>query len=505
MVEALDALPLPPLSFQVNNRKLIQGFYRGLGMPDVTAAIRHHRQARQAAGRDGRRSCWSTTPGATAEQAERCLELATIRTADTSFVERVRALGVEDELLDEGLAELAAVVEGCAAGGAPHGHGRGQPAHRARPRLLHRHRRRDLHGRLRAPEVGRRRRPLRRARQRRPDDVPRRRRLLRRLPHARARCSPTACSPAAGRCRAPCWSPSSTRSRAPPASAVAAALRARGIPCEVAATAAEVRQADPVRRAPRHPVRLVPAGRRQPRGQGHPLRRPGGRRPGDLDPTRRATCDRRSSLPPQPPRRQHSDPHPRRRRPARRARRPDRHPRRLGGPPARPRRGRLPRPARGQRRRPGRRPRRGRRPQPAQRVLPQGHRRGRAAPGGQREPQPAHRRDRGRSPPTSRCSAPPRRCRSRSTTTSTVGEEARLKHRYLDLRRSGPDQRAAPAQQGQQGRPRRARRPRLRRDRDADPDPLHARGRPRLPGARPGCSPAAGTPCRRARSCSSSC
>ena len=40
MVEALDALPLPNLSFQVNNRKLIQGFYRGLGIPDVTAAIR---------------------------------------------------------------------------------------------------------------------------------------------------------------------------------------------------------------------------------------------------------------------------------------------------------------------------------------------------------------------------------------------------------------------------------------------------------------------------------
>jgi histidyl-tRNA synthetase len=40
MVHALGALPLPPLSFQVNNRKLIQGFYRGLGIPDVTAAIR---------------------------------------------------------------------------------------------------------------------------------------------------------------------------------------------------------------------------------------------------------------------------------------------------------------------------------------------------------------------------------------------------------------------------------------------------------------------------------
>jgi histidyl-tRNA synthetase len=29
MVEALGALPLPPVSFQFNNRKLIQGFYRG--------------------------------------------------------------------------------------------------------------------------------------------------------------------------------------------------------------------------------------------------------------------------------------------------------------------------------------------------------------------------------------------------------------------------------------------------------------------------------------------
>ncbi len=39
------------------------------------------------------------------------------------------------------------------------------------------------------------------------------------------------------------------------------------------------------------------------------------------------------------------------------------------------------------------------------------------------------------SPATSRCSASPRRCRSRSTSASSVGEEARLKHRYLDLRR----------------------------------------------------------------------
>ncbi len=53
--------------------------------------------------------------GASASQAERCLALATIRASDASFVERVRGLGVTDELLEIGLEELAAVVEGASA------------------------------------------------------------------------------------------------------------------------------------------------------------------------------------------------------------------------------------------------------------------------------------------------------------------------------------------------------------------------------------------------------
>jgi histidyl-tRNA synthetase len=119
MVDALDALPIPPVSFQFNNRKLIQGFYRGLGLPDVTAAIRTIDKLDKLPAGDVAELLVSDA-GATPEQAQRCLELATIRVADTSFVGRVRALGVEDELLDEGLAELAAVVEGCSAGGHQH-------------------------------------------------------------------------------------------------------------------------------------------------------------------------------------------------------------------------------------------------------------------------------------------------------------------------------------------------------------------------------------------------
>ena len=112
MVQALAALPLPPLSFQVNNRKLIQGFYRGLGIPDVTAAIRAIDKLDKLPA--DAVADLLVEAGATARQADRCLELARIRVPDGSFVERVQALGVSDELLDVGLAELSAVVQGCA-------------------------------------------------------------------------------------------------------------------------------------------------------------------------------------------------------------------------------------------------------------------------------------------------------------------------------------------------------------------------------------------------------
>ena len=115
MVEALAALPLPPVSFQFNNRKLIQGFYRGLGIVDVTEAIRVIDKLDKLPASEVADQLVERV-GATREQVQACLDLATIRVADTSFVDRVRALGVADDLLDEGLAELAAVVEGCAAG-----------------------------------------------------------------------------------------------------------------------------------------------------------------------------------------------------------------------------------------------------------------------------------------------------------------------------------------------------------------------------------------------------
>lgn len=112
MAEALAALPLPGARLQVNNRKLIEGFYRGVGAPD-TAAVMRVIDKLDKFPREVIAAQLVDEAGLTDEQAARCLALAEIRAGDTGFVAQVRALGVEDPLLDVGLAELAAVVEAC--------------------------------------------------------------------------------------------------------------------------------------------------------------------------------------------------------------------------------------------------------------------------------------------------------------------------------------------------------------------------------------------------------
>ena len=173
------------------------------------------------------------------------------------------------------------------------------------------------------------------------------------------RCSAAACSTGSrAGARAPCWSRSPTRSRRAASDAIAArAARPRhprrGRRQRRRSSAS--RSGTPSGAASRS---SGSRGRRRPRGQGHPQRASrSAADPATWTPPERRPATRRSIQQPRGART--SDPHPRRRRPARRARRPDRHPRRLGGPPPRPRRRRLHRPARGQRRRPGRDPRRG--------------------------------------------------------------------------------------------------------------------------------------------------
>jgi histidyl-tRNA synthetase len=113
MAEALSGLSfLPPVRLQVNNRKLIEGFYLGLGAKDVAAVMRTIDKIDKVPAEVIQRQLVEDA-NLSPEQAELCVALAAIRRTDSSFVDEVRALGVQHELLDTGLEELRAVIEAC--------------------------------------------------------------------------------------------------------------------------------------------------------------------------------------------------------------------------------------------------------------------------------------------------------------------------------------------------------------------------------------------------------
>ena len=111
MASVLAELPIPPAVIQVNNRKLAEGFYRGVGAEDPALVLRAIDKLDKI-GPARVAELLTGEVGLTGSAAQRCLDLAAIRTPDSSFAPMVRALGVTDPLLEEGIDELAAVVDG---------------------------------------------------------------------------------------------------------------------------------------------------------------------------------------------------------------------------------------------------------------------------------------------------------------------------------------------------------------------------------------------------------
>lgn len=116
IADVFARLPLGEYVIQVNNRKIPEGFYTGIGLdrsPGVATVLRIVDKLDKI-GPD-QVTAQLQQAGASAEQAQLCLALAGIRSTDASFVQQVRDLGVEHPLLDEGLAALQAVVTAGAA------------------------------------------------------------------------------------------------------------------------------------------------------------------------------------------------------------------------------------------------------------------------------------------------------------------------------------------------------------------------------------------------------
>ena len=108
LYQVMAALPFPPVVLRVNNRRIFDGFARGMGRQSVDEVIRTLDKLDKI-GPDGVADALSALGMAGAE-LERWLALAVIESPDDSFRQAVQALGVEHPLLDQGLDELAFVM-----------------------------------------------------------------------------------------------------------------------------------------------------------------------------------------------------------------------------------------------------------------------------------------------------------------------------------------------------------------------------------------------------------
>ena len=108
VAEALTDLDVGPFTIGINNRKVLQGFYAGIGIIDPAEVIRIADKLDKI-GPDAVGKLLATELGLTDRQVTACLELAQV-SGDASVVDAVAGLGSSGALLEEGLTELAFVM-----------------------------------------------------------------------------------------------------------------------------------------------------------------------------------------------------------------------------------------------------------------------------------------------------------------------------------------------------------------------------------------------------------
>ena len=108
-MQALDAIGVSGVTLHISNRKILNGFLMGLGLSEPADRVSVIR-AIDAIAKVGPDQTSASIDGVKAGIAAKCIALAgIIGGADT--IDRVRALGVEHEELDQGLTELEEVLK----------------------------------------------------------------------------------------------------------------------------------------------------------------------------------------------------------------------------------------------------------------------------------------------------------------------------------------------------------------------------------------------------------
>src|SRR4051812_12443327 len=97
---ALSAAPFPPVVIHVNNRKITEGFMRGLNVAeDALVPAMRILDKLDKVGSQGVRAMLPLDDAV----KDKLLELTTIRSDSAAFIEAVQALGIRHDMLDEGL------------------------------------------------------------------------------------------------------------------------------------------------------------------------------------------------------------------------------------------------------------------------------------------------------------------------------------------------------------------------------------------------------------------
>ena len=109
LLSAYQVLDIPPVEMQLNNRKLILGFLAGLGITD-SALVTRTLDKLDKIGADGVTKILSEA-GIDTKTIDACLSLVAISTPDSSFADKVRALGVSHPDLEEGINDLVFVID----------------------------------------------------------------------------------------------------------------------------------------------------------------------------------------------------------------------------------------------------------------------------------------------------------------------------------------------------------------------------------------------------------
>lgn len=104
--EILQGFNVPAYTIYINNRKILIGYVQALGLETQAGAVLRILDKRDKIGGDGVIRELTQNLNLSTETAQKALALAQIRGADAGVITQARALGISNDLFEQGLSEL---------------------------------------------------------------------------------------------------------------------------------------------------------------------------------------------------------------------------------------------------------------------------------------------------------------------------------------------------------------------------------------------------------------